>query len=66
MGLNHLQSLICTYSAYDLRPLMSTDVSVNVAISYFLLVINALINIITARKQHLQYMYFNEENFSSS
>ena len=22
MGLNHLQSLICTYSADDLRPLM--------------------------------------------
>ena len=44
----------------------STDVSVNIAISYFLLVINALINIITARKQHLQYMHFNEENFSSS
>ena len=22
MGLNHLQSLICTYIAYDLRPLM--------------------------------------------
>ena len=44
----------------------STDVSVNIAISYFLLLINSLINIITARKQHLQYMYFNEENFSSS
>ena len=24
MGLNHLQSLICTYSADDLRPLMTT------------------------------------------
>ena len=23
MGLNHLQSLICTYSADDLRPLMN-------------------------------------------
>ena len=27
MGLNHLQSLICTYSADDLRPLMEGEIN---------------------------------------
>ena len=30
MGLNHLQSLICTYSADDLRPLMERVLEENV------------------------------------
>lgn len=44
----------------------ATEVCVNISIIYFLLVINTIIDMITARKQQLKSMYFNEEHFSSS
>lgn len=41
-----------------------TEVCVNISIIYFLLVINnTIIDIITARKQQLQSIHFNEEHF---
>ena len=43
----------------------ATKVCVNISIIYFLLVINTTIDIITAQKQQLQSIHFNEEHFSS-
>ena len=43
----------------------ATKVCVNISIIYFLLVINTIIDIITAQKQQLQSIHFNEEHFSS-
>ena len=42
----------------------ATEACVNISIIYFLLVINTIIDMITARKQKLQSMHFNVEHFS--